>query len=112
MYEENKQYYNRSDTKNYFREYLVLKQNVWTSIIHEHFFEKTRLSCPIDYKRAKIFTNRTIFLNIIGHCSLCLSNFKGIESKSPETDSRVVINCSYIGKFKFCNSEKKNLTSG
>lgn len=43
---------------------------------------------------------------------MCFSNLKGIVNKPPEINSRVIINCSYIGDFKFCYSEKKRKLTG
>jgi len=47
-------------------------------------------------------------LIIDGSCSICQSNFKDILKKEPDTDSRAVINCTYVGNFKTCtgNSER------
>lgn len=45
--------FKRSDNKNIIRAYYILKPNIWTPIIHSHFFEQTRLACNIVYKRTK-----------------------------------------------------------
>jgi len=87
--------YHRSDNKNNYRNYETLTPYIWTPIINEHFFEQTRLSCALIYKYAKIYLNGQVFLDIIGHCSICMSNFKGVVIDKPESESRVVINCSY-----------------
>lgn len=113
IYQPTDQYYKRSDNKSHYRVYSVLKPNVWTPVIHTHLVEQTRLSCPIVYKRAKIYKDGNIFMDIIGHCSMCQSNLKGILNKKPEsTDERVIIHFSYIGNFKCCLSKRKRHLSG
>lgn len=104
--------YHRSDNKNTYRNYETLTPYIWTPIINEHFFEQTRLSCALTYKYAKIYLNGQVFLDIIGHCSICMSNFKGIVIDKPESESRVIINCSYNGQFNSCKSGKKRRIIG
>jgi len=99
--------YKRSDKNYQVRTYQTFKCNIWAPLIHEHFFEQTRLPCTIVYKRAKMYNNGNVFLNILGYCSTCLSNFKGVVDKRPETNSRVVIKCSLIGNFKTCRPSNK-----
>jgi len=47
--------YKRSDKKYPVRSYQTLKCNIWAPLIHEHFFEQTRLPYTIVYKKAKFF---------------------------------------------------------
>jgi len=64
------------------------------------------------YKYAKIYLNGQVFLDIIGHYYICISNFKGIDIDKPESESRVIINCSYNGHFNSCKSGKKRRIIG
>jgi len=113
IYQPTDQYYKRSDNKNRYRAYSILKPNIWTPIMHTHLVEQTRLSCPIIYKRAKIYNEGNIYMDIIGHCPTCQSNLKGILNNKPDSaDARVIINFSYVGDFKFCMSEKKRQLTG
>lgn len=108
IYHPTEQYCKRSDGKNRFCVYSILKPNVWTPNIHTHFVEQTRLTCPIVYKRAKIYTGRNIYMDIIGHCPSYESNFKCLLNKEPEsTDDRVIIHCLYIGTSNFVFPEER-----
>lgn len=108
IYDSEKRIYKRSDRNtDDTRNYDVLIPYQWTNIIHEHFFEQTRKSCAISYKHAKVCQMGNTFLKIIGHCPSCNSVFKGIVQDPPETDSRVIIECSYIGSFNNCSSGLK-----
>lgn len=113
IYQPTDQYYKRSDNKNRYRAYLILKPNIWTRIMHTHLVEQTRLSCPIIYKRANIYNEGNLYMDIIGHCPTCQSNLKGILNNKPESaDARVIIHFSYFGEFKFCMSEIKRKLTG
>lgn len=95
IFQPTDQYYKRSDSKNRYRTYSILKPNIWTPIMHTHLVEQTRLSCPIIYKRAKIYKNGNIYMDIIGHCPTCQSNLKEILNNKPESsDARVIIHFS------------------
>lgn len=107
LYEGQPQIYKRSDGKINYRSYQTLKPYIWTSVIHDHFYEQTKLSCSMQYKYAKIYPDGEIFLNILGKCSTCKSVFKGTLNNCPNTGKRVVINCNIIGTFKYCKSHKK-----
>lgn len=112
IHEPTETLYKRSDKKYPVRSYQTLKCNVWAPLIHEHFFEQTRLPCTIVYKKAKIYNNGNVYLDILGYCSTCLSNFKGVVDKQPEPNSRVVIKCSLIGNFKTCKPSSKRRING
>lgn len=53
----------------------------WTSVIHEHFYEQTKISCSIVYKYAKIYEEGQFFFKFSGHCSSCSSTLTGIMDK-------------------------------
>lgn len=59
-----------------------------------------------------MYLNGQVFLDIIGHFSICMSNFKGIVIDKPESESRVIINCSYNGHFNSCKSGRKRRIIG
>jgi len=104
--------YKRSNKKYPVRAYKILKCNIWAPLINEHFFEQIRLSCTIIYKRAKTYNNGNVFLDILGYCSTCLSNFKGVVNKQPETNSRILIKCLLIGTFETCTPSSKRRING
>lgn len=104
--------YHRSDKKNTFRNYETLTSYVWSSLINEHFFEQTRLNCTLIYKHAKVYKNGQVYLDVFAFCSVCMSNFKGVVIDKPEVDSRVIINCTFNGNFKSCESGKKRRIIG
>ncbi|KAF0717390.1 jerky protein-like, partial [Aphis craccivora] len=107
LYDGTPQIYRRSDGKIDCRSYCSLKPYNWTSVIHEHFFEQTKLPCSMVYKHAKIYPNGQIFLNILGHCSTCKSIFMGILNSYPDENVRVIIRCTMTGQFKNYRSYSK-----
>jgi len=74
-YQPTDQYYKRSDSKNRFRAYSILKPNIWTPTMHTHLVEQTII---IIYKRAKIYNEGNIYMDIIGRCPTCQSYLKGL----------------------------------
>jgi len=112
LYDGQPQIYKRSDGKIDYRSFHTLKPYNWTSVIHDHFFEQTKLSCAMQYKYAKIYPDGQQFLSILGICSICKSVFKGILDNCPDTDKRVIIKCSITGMFKNCRSNKKRRIIG
>lgn len=107
LYDGTPQIYRRSDGKIDCRSYFSLKPYNWTSVIHEHFFEQTKLPCSMVYKHAKIYPNGQIFLNILGYCSTCKSIFTGILNNCLDENVRVIIRCTMTGQFKNCRSYRK-----
>jgi len=97
LYDGTSQIYKRSGGKFDYRSYLSLKPYNWTSVIHDHFFEQTKLPCSIVYKYAKVYPNGNIFLNILGYCSTCKSILKGILDNCTNEKSRVIIRCTITG---------------
>jgi len=93
--------YKRNDRNNGVREYDVLIPFQWTNIINEHFFEQTKKPCKMLYKYAKIYVMGNIYLKMFGRCAACQSIFKGLIQNPPEPDSRVIIQCSYVGLFEY-----------
>lgn len=61
LYDDRPQIYKRSDKKSEYRSYYTLQPHKWTSVIHEHFYEQTKLPCSIVYKYAKIFQEGQVF---------------------------------------------------
>jgi len=47
-----------------------------------------------------------------GHCAAYQSIFKGLVQNPPEPDSRVIIQCSYVGLFEYCTSGLKRRIIG
>lgn len=94
------------------RTYTVLEPGQWTSLIHDHVHEKTKIYCKLMYKRAKIYTEGAHYLVIDGSCNSCHSKFKGLMDKKPVSNTRAILHCTYDGDFKTCTSEGKRMLTG
>lgn len=70
------------------------------------------IPCTITYKNAKVNPNGKVFLKIQGKCCVCLSDFHSEVINQPESASRVIIDCTYQGKFKGCKSNIKRSVIG
>lgn len=112
LYDNRPQIYKRSDKKSEYRTYHTLQPHKWTSVIHEHFYEQTKLPCSIVYKYAKIFQEGQVFLKIAGHCSTCNSTLSGNLASCPSVGSRVIIRFNIKGNFKSCRTHKKRRVLG
>lgn len=112
LYDNKPQIYKRTDKKSEYRSYFTLQPYKWTSVIHEHFYEQTKLPCSISYKYAKIFQEGQVFLKIAGHCSACNSTLSGYLTSCPTVGSRAIIKCNIKGNFKSCKTHKKRRVIG
>ncbi|CAI6352262.1 unnamed protein product [Macrosiphum euphorbiae] len=112
VYDSERRIYKRNDRNNGVREYDVLIPFQWTNIINDHFFEQTKKPCKMVYKYAKIYAMGNIYLQMSGNCAACQSIFKGLIQNPPEPDSRVIIQCSYVGLFEYCTSGLKRRIIG
>lgn len=70
------------------RSYYVLPKGSWTSILAEHFWEHTNLPCCLTFKNGKVRNNGNAYVIVIGRCSICNSNFKGIILNRPSNNAR------------------------
>lgn len=93
------------------RTYTILSPGIWTDIIHSHFWEQTKRSCSIVYKRAKIYEDGTNYCQLFGTCSNCSSKFFGVLKNKPPTNCRAIFQCTYQGGFSECSSIKKKYMS-
>ncbi|KAF0749942.1 Uncharacterized protein FWK35_00013587 [Aphis craccivora] len=112
VYDSERRVYKRNDRNNGVREYDVLIPFQWTNIINDHFFDQTKKPCKIVYKYAKIYVMGNIYLKMFGRCAACQSIFKGLLQNPPEPDSRVIIQCSYVGLFEYCKTGLKRRIIG
>lgn len=92
--------------------YYTLKSSEWTSIINEHFFKQTKLSCCITYKRTKVHPEGDVFLKIDASFSCCNSILKGNIANQPDEGSRVIIRCTLEGPYTQCTIRKKRRVIG
>lgn len=92
--------------------YFRLKPYEWTTLINEHVFEQTKITCRITYKRTKINPEGVTFLKIDGTCNFCGSILKGKIESQPMDNSRVIIQCTLEGLFKNCDSRMKRRMIG
>jgi len=70
------------------RSFYVLPKGSWSPMIAEHFWEHTQLPCCISFKRAKVHKEGSIYICVIGRCTICGSNFKGVIGEKPIGNSR------------------------
>lgn len=112
IYDKNPKTWNRSDGKNIRRVYYTLVTNKWTPVINEHFYEQTKLSCCVKYKRANIYPGGEHFLKIYGMCTFCNSLFKGNLTNEPEEGRRVIIRFTMEGSYIHCTTRKKRRIIG
>jgi hypothetical protein len=112
IFDHEPKYYKRGDGKNICRSYYTLKSFEWTSIINEHFFEQTKLSCCITYKRTKVYPTGDVFLKMYGSCSCCHSILKGEILNQPVEECRVIIRCTIEGPYTQCTIRKKRRVIG
>lgn len=66
-----------------------LPKNIWTPILAEHFWIHTHFPCCLSFRRAKVYPTGSTYIIIIGRCTICNSQFKGIvEDKPPAGNTR------------------------
>jgi hypothetical protein len=53
-----------------------------------HFWEHTRLSCCLSFRRAKVYPSGNYYIKIVGKCTGCDSYFEGIVYENPSAISR------------------------
>lgn len=96
------------------RNYQVFSNSEWTNIFAVHFWEQTKLSCPINFKRHHIFPETlSCFLKISGYCNECSSALEITADKEPlEENTRIVLQCVLKGNFDTCSSKKKRQLKG
>lgn len=70
------------------------------------------MPCCLTFKRAQVKTNSFPFINIVGHCTSCNSNFRGFIELEPRENARAVFKCFYSGDFKNCNTKDKRRMIG
>lgn len=71
-----------------YRAYYALSKNSWTPILAEHFWIHTELACCLSFRRAKVYSNGPNYVTVIGRCTVCNSQFKGIITEKPLGNSR------------------------
>lgn len=109
IYDEKKYQANNSSYLN--RNYKTLNPGKWTDIVHSHFWEQTKISCTIVYKRAKIYDSGLHFCVFYGKCKLCHSELKGILNVKPPIDNRAIFYCTYKGNYQQCQENQKRRTA-
>lgn len=70
------------------RSYNVLPKNVWTPILAEHFWIHTQLPCCLSFRRAKVYPTVSTYIVIVGRCTICNSQFKGVVEDKPSGNIR------------------------
>lgn len=70
------------------RIYNVLPKNMWTPIVSEHFWIHTQLPCCLSFRRAKVYPTGSTYIVVIGRCTICNSQFKGVVEDKPSGNSR------------------------
>jgi len=72
----------------YNRLYYSFQKCNWSPILAEHFWEHTKLPCCLTFRRNKVTPNGNNYAVVVGRCSICGSNFKGIIHDRPSDNSR------------------------
>ena len=94
------------------KRYTILKPYEWTTIITEHFYKLTKLSCCISYKQCKCYPAGTMFAKFKGMCTTCGSEIVGTIVDTPKENHRVLVHCSYSGNFRNCSGRQKRRIIG
>lgn len=102
--------YQLKNSKYLNRNYKILKPGVWTEIVHSHFWEQTKIACPITYKRAKIYESGLHYCVFYGNCKTCNSELKGTLCVKPPINSRAIFNCTLKGNYQKCSEKRKRRT--
>lgn len=71
-------YKEKSNSQYNLKNYTILNPDVWTTIIHSHFWEQTKIPCCVSYKRAKVYINGVYYCEFYGQCTSCNIKLKGI----------------------------------
>lgn len=91
------------------RTYFRLPKNTWTPILAEHFWVHTLLPCCLSFRRAKVYPTGSSYIVVIGRCTICNSQFKGIVTERPPESSRY-ISISILHFWYLCNKHFKNIS--
>lgn len=97
-----------------YKNHHVFSTGAWTDILALHFWEQTKLGCPINFKRSNIHPDSDKhYIQVDGYCKECNSNLTITLDKIPHEDNeRVVLTCSLDGKYILCPSKKKRYLKG
>lgn len=87
--------YQSKHSRNLKRNYKILNPGTWTEIVHSHFWEQTKIVCPIVYKRSKIYESGFYYCVFYGKCKACNSELKGTLDAIPPINNRAIFHCSY-----------------
>lgn len=88
-----------------------MKPGTWTEIVHDHFWEQTKIACAIVYKRAKIYVSGFHYCVFYGKCKTCNGELKGILDEKPPINNRAIFHCTYKGNYQKCLEKQKRRTS-
>lgn len=80
----------KSRTLQNLRSYNALPKNMWTPILAEHFWIHTRLPCCLSFRRAKVYPTGSTYIVVIGRCTICNSQFKGVVEDKPSANDRYI----------------------
>lgn len=94
------------------RNYEILQPFHWTHVINEHFWSHTKLPCSLKFKKARVSPGGVNYVYMIGSCSECNSTITGVIRHVPEENTKVLIDCQYVGNFQSNHSlkSKRNIS--
>ncbi|KAE9522158.1 hypothetical protein AGLY_017418 [Aphis glycines] len=78
---------------------ITFSADEWQQIKPQETIINRTLPCCLSFNRAKVYTNGSSYVNVIGRCTICNSLFKGIIEDMLPDNSRVLMQCTYSGNF-------------
>lgn len=79
-------------------------------MVYSHFWEQTKIACPVIYKRVKIYESGFHYCVFYGKCKSCNSELKGTLDVKPPINNRAIFCCTYKGNYQNCHDNRKRRT--
>lgn len=87
------EYHRKLDSvrKNSIRKYMILPPGIWTNFIANEIAKHPKnIICSFVFKRAKVYSNGTNYVEMDATCATCHASLKGIIENKPEKNVRSV----------------------
>lgn len=65
------------------RSYYILPEGTWTPILAEHFWTHFQLPCCLSFRRGKMYPSGSVYIHVVGRCSICDFRFNGTVFDKP-----------------------------
>ncbi|CAI6352945.1 unnamed protein product [Macrosiphum euphorbiae] len=89
------------------RSYYVLPKGTWTPILAEHFWAHFQLPCCLSFRRGKVYPSGSVYIRVVGRCSVCDSRFNGTVFDKPPGGAKVLMHCTFRGNFQEAHKTTK-----